>query len=109
MMTITPEAAQQIRKAAEQDGMNGMPLRIAARRTENGAVEYMLGFDEPSDEDLDLYVEGVRVLISEFSTDLLKGTTLDFVEITPGEHQFIFIPPDSSVARPGDGHKPDLG
>ncbi|MHB1529239.1 MAG: HesB/IscA family protein [Acidiferrobacteraceae bacterium] len=108
MMIITSEAAQQIRKAAEQGGMDGMPLRIAARRVDDGTVEYMLGFDEPGDEDLDLYVEGIRVLISEYSNDLLKDTTLDFVEITPGERQFIFIPPDKNVAHPTDGHKPDL-
>jgi iron-sulfur cluster assembly protein len=46
------------------------------------------------------------VLVSNSSKDLLAGATLDFVEISPGEHQFIFINPNdpahSSSAPSGD-------
>lgn len=107
MITITPEAAHQIRQAAEQGGMSEMPLRIAAKQSSDGSIEYMLGFDEPADEDLDVVLEGVRVLISEFSSDLLRGTTLDFVEITPGEFQFIFIPPRKDAERAPERANPD--
>lgn len=107
MITITPDAARQIRQAAEQGGMSEMPLRIAAKRSPEGNVEYMLGFDEPADEDLDVVLEGVRVLISEFSSDLLQGTTLDFVEITPGEFQFIFIPPGKDAESAPEHASPD--
>jgi iron-sulfur cluster assembly protein len=34
------------------------------------------------------------VLVSNSSKDLLAGATLDFVEISQGEHQFIFINPN---------------
>lgn len=93
MMTITPEAAEQIRKAARQGGMEGMALRIAARPGDDGNVEYMMGFDDLGDEDTEYVLEGVRVLISSLSEDLLKGVQLDFVELNPGEFQFIFVPP----------------
>lgn len=99
MMTITPEAAEQIRKAAEQGGTQGMSLRVAARRTDDGQVEYMLGFDDLGDEDLEYTLAGIHVLISEFSKDLLHGVTLDFVELEPGDRQFIFIPPDKNKPK----------
>lgn len=102
MITITPQAAEQIRRAAEQGGMQGQPLRIAARKGDDGKVEYMMGFDELGDEDTELMLEGVNVLISPWSLDLLKGVTLDFVELNPGEFQFIFIPPDQGKGGKGE-------
>ncbi|MHB1566786.1 MAG: HesB/IscA family protein [Acidiferrobacter sp.] len=109
MLTITTAAAEQIRLAAQQGGMEGMPLRIAAKRADGGTIEYMIGFDEMGDEDVELTLEGVHVLISEFSNDLLKDTILDFVELTPGEFQFIFIPPKEQTSRPHEAPSPDVG
>lgn len=108
MMTITPGAADQIRLAAKQGKMEGMPLRVAAKRAEGGAIEYMMGFDEIGEDDIELTLEGVPVLISEFSSNLLKDTTLDFVEISPGEFQFIFIPPGPEASKRDRGLSSDL-
>lgn len=108
MITITEEAAAQIRRAAEQGGTQGMSLRVAARRADDGQVEYMLGFDDLGDEDLEYTVQGIPLLISEFSKDLLRGITLDFVELNPGEFQFIFIPPQGATAGPR-GKREDRG
>lgn len=99
MIVITPTAAEQIRRAAEQGGMQGMSLRVAAKRTDDGNIDYMLGFDDPGDEDLDYVIEGVPILISELSKDLVRGITLDFVELTPGEYQFIFVPADKDKTK----------
>lgn len=98
-MKITEAAAEQIRRAAEQAGAEQMALRIAAMRREDGAVDYMMGFDEPSDEDSEMTFAGVRILVSDLSKDLLKGITLDFVELTPREFQFIFVPPAAGESR----------
>ena len=100
MITITPAAAEQILRAAEQGGMQGMSLRVAAKRGDDGNVEFMLGFDDPVDEDLEYTVEGVPLLISEMSKDLVRGITLDFVELTPGEFQFIFVPGEKDKKSP---------
>ena len=108
MITITEEAAAQIRRAAEQGGTQGMSLRVAARRADDGQVEYMLGFDDLGDEDLEYTVQGIPLLISEFSKDLLRGITLDFVELNPGEFQFIFIPAQGAAPAPR-GQREDRG
>jgi len=100
MITLTPQAAQQVHKAAEQTDAQGNPLRIAARADADGSIQYGMGFDEQREHDMLIHCEGVTVLVSPGSTSLLKGVTLDFVELNPGEFQFIFIAPDA-VGGPG--------
>lgn len=94
MIKITPEAAAQVRKSAETGNMQSMALRIAARREEDGTFVYGMGFDDEGADDTRFVSEGIDVLISNSSKDLLTGATLDFVEINPGERQFIFINPN---------------
>ena len=101
MITITPEAAAQIRQSVEVSSSQGMHLRIAVRREEDGTFVYGMGFDEERENDLVLDCEGVTILISPRSQELLAGTTLDFVEVNSGEFQFIFVSPDDPGACGG--------
>lgn len=94
MITITPEAASQIRQSAEVSNSQGMHLRIAVRREPDGTFVYGMGFDEMGDDDALLASAGVNVVVSNATKDFLIGATLDYVEISPGEHQFIFINPN---------------
>lgn len=95
MFTLTPAAAEQIRESARQGQMQGMPLRIAARRETDGSLQYAMGFaDEHNDKDLTYESEGVTVVIAPTSIDLLKGATLDFVELEPGQYNFVFLNPN---------------
>jgi iron-sulfur cluster assembly protein len=107
MITITPEAAAQIRQSAEVSHSQGMHLRIAVRREPDGTFVYGMGFDEMGDDDALLASEGINVVVSNAAKDFLIGATLDFVEIGPGERQFIFINPNdpahAATAKPGDG------
>jgi iron-sulfur cluster assembly protein len=91
MIKLTAEAANQIRQAAAQAGAEDMALRIAARRDTDGSIQYGMGFDAERAQDIQLVVEGITVLISHHSKDLLSGTVLDFVELNSGEFHFIFI------------------
>ena len=102
MITVTPEAAAQIREAARQSGIESPCLRIAARLTEKREIEYGMGFDEPGEGDLEFASEGVTLLVATACSELLDGARLDYVEINPGEPRFIFINPnDPSHKAPG--------
>jgi len=102
MIIITQKAAAQIRKSAEQTNIQGMYLRLAARQDEDGSLLYGMGFDAKGENDTHVVIEGIDILISGSSKELLAGATLDFVEINPGEHQFIFANPnDPSHTAPG--------
>lgn len=95
MITITPAAADQIRASAQQGGMEGLAMRIAARREPDGSIHYGMGFDEDEREgDLRFSSEGVDVVIGESSRILVDGMTVDYVEIEPDSWQFIFLNPN---------------
>ena len=94
MIKITPEAAKQVRQSAERINEKNTYLRVAVRREDDGTFVYGMGFDEQGEDDTHFIAEGIDVLVANTSKDLLKGATLDFVEISPGEHKFIFINPN---------------
>jgi len=94
MITITEQAAVQIRKAAEQADAANLYLRLAAKIEDDGKFEYGMGFDERRDNDALWQSAGVNVLVSPSCADLLAGATLDYVELNPGDFRFIFINPN---------------
>lgn len=93
MITVTPQAAEQIHESAKQGNMAGMPLRIAVTRLENGSFHYALGFDEPKEGDNTFQSEGVDIVVAPQSLDMLTGTVIDFVELD-GKQEIIFINPN---------------
>jgi iron-sulfur cluster assembly protein len=105
MITITEQAAAQIRKAAEHVDTTNLYLRLAAKIEDDGKFEYGMGFDERKDSDTLWQSAGVSVLVSPACAGLLAGATLDYVELNPGDFRFIFINPNdpahaSTPARP---------
>jgi iron-sulfur cluster assembly protein len=96
MFKMTAKAAEQIRVAAEMQD-DSPALRVAAKIDDDGQMSYGMGFDEERENDLVIDCEGVQLLISPRSQELLDDATLDFVELRPGEFQFIFINPKDSA------------
>ena len=94
MITITPEAAIQIRRASELADAEDMYLRLAAKRETDGSIEYGMGFDDLSGQDQLYTSAGIEVVIADACKDLLRGATLDYAEIEPGEPRFIFTNPN---------------
>ena len=110
MINITPEAAAQILASAQQTGGGAVYLRLAARLDGKGVIEYGMGLDDKTEGDLLAVSQGISVLISPGCAELLTGATLDFVEINPGEKQFIFINPnDPSHKLPAAGESTRMG
>lgn len=107
MFSLTSAAAAQIQQAATASDAQHMALRIAARQDADGEVEYGMGFDEVRDDDLRLNLAGVSVLIAMEHEALLDQTVLDFVELRPGEFNFIFA--DASQFPDGGRNAPGCG
>jgi len=101
MITITPAAVEQIRHSASKGKMEGLSMRVAAKRNPDGSMHYGMGFDD-NDLDGDIHVDadGIDVVIGESSFILLEGTTLDYVELEPDNWQFIFLNPNDSNYSP---------
>ena len=101
MITLTPAATAQIRLSAEQGDMQGLAMRIAAKRNPDCSIHYAMGFDDNLIEgDSHIDADGVEVVISEASLGLLEGMTVDYVEIEPGTFQFIFLNPNDANYSP---------
>ena len=100
MITVTEEAARQIKLSAKQGKSEGMPLRIAATRNEDNSIHYGMGFDDSKEDDITVTSRDVEIVVSPVSAELLKDTVLDFVELEPGKHQFIFMNPNDPAYKP---------
>jgi iron-sulfur cluster assembly protein len=104
MITVTPQAAEQIRKAARQEGMEGMALRIAGRFNPDGTIAFGMGFDDIGEDDVQLDCEGIKVIVAPAHAEAVNGTTLDYVELTPGDFRFVFMnPKDANYSPPLEG------
>ena len=97
MLSLTTAAASQIRRAAADAGSADWALRVAAKRERDGSITFGMGFDEPREGDMPLQVRGVDVLIAPPSQPMLQGVVLDFVELEPGNFNFIFMPVDAEA------------
>jgi iron-sulfur cluster assembly protein len=100
MFKLTTAAADQVLKAAQQGGTEGMSLRVAALRMPDGAIDYRIGFDEPTDDDIRMICEGVDILMTPEQVPLLDQTTMDYVEMEPGQFHFIFMNPKDPHYKP---------
>jgi len=100
MITITPAAAAQIKLSAEQGKTEGMSLRIAASRNDDNSIHYGMGFDDSKEDDVTVPAEDIEIIVSASSAELLKNTTIDFVELEPNKFQFIFINPNDPNYKP---------
>lgn len=91
LVTITPAALAQLRVALASADEPDLALRAAARRTEEGGIEFGMGLDEPREHDDVIEIDDtVTVLVSVASRDLMAGTEIDYVEVAPGDFRFVF-------------------
>lgn len=100
MFTLTSAAAEQVLKAAKQGGTESMSLRLAAIRKVDGGIDYRMGFDEIAEGDVRVDCAGIEVIMAAEQVALLDQTTLDYVELEPGQFHFIFLNPKDPNYRP---------
>lgn len=100
MIKITPIAANQIKLSAQQGKTEGMPLRIAVSKNDDGSLHYGMGFDDSKEDDITITSQDIDIIVSPISAELLKETMLDFVELEPGKSQFIFMNPNDPDYKP---------
>ena len=97
MFKVTTNAAEQVISAAQQSGTEVMSLRLAAQKLPDGSVDYKMGFDTPTDDDIRFKSEGVDIVIAPEFIPLLDKTVMDYVKLDEeGEAQFIFLNPNDA-------------
>ena len=71
-----------------------------ARAEDDGQLTFGLGYDEEREHDLSYECEGLTLLIAPPSRELLEDMVLDFVEVEPGNWQFVFMQTGGSGSCP---------
>ncbi len=100
MFTLTEAAQKQVIISAESGDSVGDPLRIAARMKEDGSIDYLMGFDQAQEDDIQVECGEVKVVFAPEYRRLLEGATMDYVEIESGEQRFIFLNPNDETFIP---------
>jgi iron-sulfur cluster assembly protein len=103
MFKLTSIAADQVRAAARQGGTEGMALRLAAQQRPDGSLDYRMGFDEASEDDICFSSEGVEICLAPEDVPLLDSAVMDYVELEPGQFRFIFLNPKDPGYVPPEG------
>jgi len=94
MITLTPTAAKQVKHSAKESNLDGLPLRLACTRMEDGSFHYGMGFDDVKEGDITHTSEGIDVIVSITANEFMNGTTVDFVELEESKQEFIFMNPN---------------
>lgn len=94
MITVTPVAAEQIKKSAQNADCANLPLRIAVVSGGCSGNQYRLGFDEQGEGDTKFESNGINVIVDTGSLPLVKGLELDFVDDLQGS-SFVFKNPNA--------------
>ena len=80
MITLTPSAAQEVKRLIEKEQKPNLGLRVGIKGGGCSGMTYVLSVDEatPKQYDSVFEQEGVKVLIDAKSHLYLDGTTIDY-------------------------------
>ena len=80
LIIVTEAAANEIKKIAQEQGIENPILRVRVVPGGCSGFQYAMGFDEEvSENDKVVEVDGVKVVVDEFSAPYIKGATIDYV------------------------------
>ena len=95
MVTVTPMAADEVKRLWEKQGAKpALGLRVAVQGGGCSGLSYKLAFGESRAGDHVQEVKGVRVFVDQKSDIYLEGTTLDFLDGLEGRG-FKFLNPQA--------------
>jgi iron-sulfur cluster assembly protein/iron-sulfur cluster insertion protein len=79
MITLTDSAATKVRQLIDQEGEDGLALRVAVRPGGCSGFSYEMFFDtDITADDLSSDFGGVKVVVDPSSAQLLAGAELDY-------------------------------
>ncbi|MBC6414026.1 MAG: iron-sulfur cluster assembly accessory protein [Chromatiales bacterium] len=101
---ITDAAAHQIQQSLKPQEMKAMSLRLAIMRNTDGSFHYAMGLDDQNyEDDLKLQSNNINIVVNSAMLGMLRGMTIDYVELEKEQYKFIFLNPnDPSYIPPTD-------
>ena len=71
-------------------------MRIAATKNQDGSIHYGMGFDDVKETDITHSSDGIDIIVSMETNQIVDGMKVDFVELEAGKPQFIFLNPQDA-------------
>lgn len=97
-LLITAAAAKAIRSVMDGEGVpDNYCLRVGMRGGGCGGMSYLLGFDEPKENDLSYEVDGIPVVIDRAHSMYVLGMEIDWHE-DEAQQGFVFNNPKEKKA-----------
>lgn len=108
MITMTPEAVDQLKEYLTDEGMSEAMLRVFVAPGGCSGLQYGMSVEETSEED-DHVIEqdGIKLLVDQFSAMYLGGAEIDYVNSLMGGGFTVRNP--NAVASCACGHSFDTG
>ena len=98
MLSLTDSAAQKVRRLREEEGDNGLMLRVYVTGGGCSGFSYGFRFDSDMNEDDANFENGdVTLVIDSLSYQYLQGSTVDYTEGLEGA-RFIVDNPNATTS-----------
>lgn len=107
-ISLTPEAVGQLKGLLERDPGSEMALRVFVSGGGCSGLQYGMALDDnfrPDDEVME--IDGVRVVVDEYSMQHIRGSEIDYVDSLMGAGFTVHNP--NAVSSCSCGHSFDTG
>ncbi len=88
---ITPQALARLRDLLQEQGMEGMALRLYVAGGCSCSPQVGMAFDQKQPQDHCFEVEDLEVVIDPMSLEYLQGARLDYVNTPEGEGFALYL------------------
>lgn len=81
MISLTPSAVEHLKSLiAEKNADSDTGLRLRVEKGGCAGMQYVMGLDQPKDEDVVQSDDGVSIIIDQESLGYLRGCQIDYVD-----------------------------
>jgi len=97
MVTVTPKAIEAMNKIVDEPKRKGT-IRIFFAGFSCSGPSYMMGFDEKKENDVEMKVDGYRLIYEKELEDELKEAIVDSVDTPQGPGVVVRVKPTGETA-----------
>jgi iron-sulfur cluster assembly accessory protein len=102
VVTLSAKAAEMVRDILAKEDNDQLALRVYVAGGGCSGLQYGMALDDPSDDDVTINYEGIRVVIDNESLRFIEGSEIDYVDSLMGAGFTVNNP--NAVSSCGCGH-----
>ncbi|MGH2388310.1 MAG: iron-sulfur cluster insertion protein ErpA, partial [Chloroflexota bacterium] len=102
VVTLSAKAAEMVRDILAKEDNDQLALRVYVAGGGCSGLQYGMALDDPSEEDVTLDYDGIRVVVDNESLRFIEGSEIDYVDSLMGAGFTVNNP--NAVSSCGCGH-----